>query len=154
MLYLKCIQIVRNNTGFTLIEMLIVVAIIGLLSSVVLVGLGDVRREARDTRRISDLRQIQNALEIFYSREQRYPEDLYADIPSAPFDPLPEPEIGTLLPYAYEKLDENTYRIGACLEGNRPQGISHVADDIYPVIENYRFCNCSDETEQVYCVQN
>jgi len=144
----------RRQAGFTLIEMLIVVAIIGLLSSVVLVGLGDVRKDARDTRRVSDLRQIQNALEIYYMRTQSYPEDLYTEIPSAPYDPLVELETGTLLPYAYEKIDQNTYRIGACLEGDRPKGISHVTEDIYPAIENYGYCNCSDEGNLVYCVQN
>lgn len=59
--------------GFTLIEILIVVSIIGLLASVVLVGLGSFRARGRDARRIADLRQTQNALELYYTKNTRYP---------------------------------------------------------------------------------
>lgn len=61
--------------GFTLIEMLIVIAIIGILASMVLVGLGPVQRQGRDSRRIGDLRQVQNALELYYSKCGHYPGD-------------------------------------------------------------------------------
>lgn len=59
--------------GFTLIEILIVVAIIGILASVVLVGLGPVQRRGRDARRISDLRQVQTGLELYYGKDGVYP---------------------------------------------------------------------------------
>jgi len=59
--------------GFTLIEMLIVIAIIGILASIVLVGIGPVQRTARDARRASDLRQTQNALELYFSKNAEYP---------------------------------------------------------------------------------
>lgn len=63
----------KHKKGFTLIELLIVVAILGLLASIVLVGLGGARARARDARRISDLREIQNALELYYSAKGVYP---------------------------------------------------------------------------------
>ena len=59
--------------GFTLIEILVVVAIIAVLLGSVLVGLGPAQRQGRDTRRISDLRQTQNALELYYSKCGFYP---------------------------------------------------------------------------------
>jgi prepilin-type N-terminal cleavage/methylation domain-containing protein len=59
--------------GFTLIELLIVVAIIGLLASIVLVGLGGFRARGRDARRIADLRETQNALELYYTKNNAYP---------------------------------------------------------------------------------
>ena len=62
-----------KQRGFTLIELLIVVAILGLLASIVLVGLGGARARARDARRISDLRETQNALELYYSANGKYP---------------------------------------------------------------------------------
>ena len=63
----------KTNQGFTLIELLIVVAIIGLLASVVLVGLGGFRARGRDARRIADLRETQNALELYYTKNNKYP---------------------------------------------------------------------------------
>ena len=62
-----------NRKGFTLIEILIVVAIIGLLSSIILVGLGSFNVRARDTNRITDLRQTENALALYYNKNQGYP---------------------------------------------------------------------------------
>ena len=63
----------RNNKGFTFIEMLIVVAIIGILASIILVGLSGFRNRGRDTRRIADLREVQNGLELYYTKNGTYP---------------------------------------------------------------------------------
>lgn len=63
----------KNRKGFTLIEILIVVAIIGILASVALVGLAPAQRRGRDSRRLSDLRQAQTALELYYSKCGYYP---------------------------------------------------------------------------------
>jgi prepilin-type N-terminal cleavage/methylation domain-containing protein len=68
----------KNNKGFTLIEILIVISIIGLLSAATLIGLGGFRAQGRDARRLSDLRQIQNALELYYANNSVYPTDIYA----------------------------------------------------------------------------
>ncbi|MBI4993780.1 type II secretion system protein [Candidatus Wolfebacteria bacterium] len=59
--------------GFTLIEMLIVVAIIAILSSVFLVGLRGFRSSAYDARRLADLQKIQSYLEIYYTKYRCYP---------------------------------------------------------------------------------
>ena len=59
--------------GFTLIEILIVVAIIAILASVVLVGLGPTQQAGRDARRLSDLRQVQNGLELYFNKCGYYP---------------------------------------------------------------------------------
>ena len=65
------IKIMRK--GFTLIEILIVVAIIAILASIVLVGLGPAQQSGRDARRLSDLHEVQNALELYYNKCGSYP---------------------------------------------------------------------------------
>ena len=62
-----------TTAAFTLLELLVVIAIIGLLSSVVFASVSDMRAKARDTRRISDLNQIRQALEFFYDDNGHYP---------------------------------------------------------------------------------
>jgi len=59
--------------AYTLIEMLMVVAIIGVLASSILIGLGSTRAKARDSRRITDLKSTQTALELYYSKYNSYP---------------------------------------------------------------------------------
>lgn len=51
--------------GFTLIELLVVISIIAVLSTLSIVSLGNARQKSRDTRRVSDIRQIQTALEMY-----------------------------------------------------------------------------------------
>ncbi|KKR34411.1 MAG: hypothetical protein UT67_C0016G0018 [Candidatus Magasanikbacteria bacterium GW2011_GWA2_40_10] len=62
-----------NKKGFTLIELLVVIAIIGLLSTLAVVALGNARQKARDARRLSDLKQLQTALELYYTDNTAYP---------------------------------------------------------------------------------
>ncbi|PJE64729.1 MAG: hypothetical protein COU90_00455 [Candidatus Ryanbacteria bacterium CG10_big_fil_rev_8_21_14_0_10_43_42] len=59
--------------GFTLIELLVVISIIGLLASVVLASLNTARSRARDARRMTDMRQIQTALELYFNDNGVYP---------------------------------------------------------------------------------
>jgi prepilin-type N-terminal cleavage/methylation domain-containing protein len=63
----------QNKKGFTLIELLVVIAIIGLLSTMSVLALNQARARARDAKRISDVKQIQTALELYYNEEGQYP---------------------------------------------------------------------------------
>ena len=62
-----------NYRGFTLIELLVVIAIIGLLSTLAVIALNSARQKSRDTKRLSDIRQIATALELFYTDSNVYP---------------------------------------------------------------------------------
>jgi len=125
-----------NKKGFTLIELLIVVAVIGILASVVLVGLGPVQKQGRDARRISDLRQVQNGLELYYNRNGRYPaatdwvslttalsggdNPVVSNVPK-------DPKAGQNY-YYYTDTNGTTYCLGAILEDanntNWPQSVA------------------------------
>lgn len=59
--------------GFTLIELLIVVAIIGILTALVTTNLQSVRQRARDTRRKSDIRAVQQSLRLYYNDAKQFP---------------------------------------------------------------------------------
>jgi prepilin-type N-terminal cleavage/methylation domain-containing protein len=122
-----------TGRGFTLIELLVVIAIVGILSSVVLSALNSARVGSRDSRRISDIRQIQYALEQYYDEHFVYPTCLVAGgtcttvlegtdfMKTVPVDPL------TDLQYKYAGLGTGTncsgYHLGASLENKNNKAL-------------------------------
>lgn len=63
----------KNQKGFTLIELLVVIAIIGLLSTLAVVSLNNARQKSRDAKRVSDIKQTQTALELYFVDQNGYP---------------------------------------------------------------------------------
>ena len=66
--------------GFTLMELLVVMAILGILVTVGLTSYKSVQAKSRDARRKSDMRAIASALELYYNDYDRYPGDTNAII--------------------------------------------------------------------------
>ncbi len=54
-----------KHTGFTLIEVMVVITIVGLLATVVLAAMTDARAKARDTQRVQMVKELQKALELY-----------------------------------------------------------------------------------------
>ncbi|MDO8443465.1 MAG: type II secretion system protein [Candidatus Azambacteria bacterium] len=121
----------KKEKGFTLLELLVVIGIIGLLASIMVVNLTGARRRARDTKRVADIRNLQTASEDYYGKNGKYPtaiSDLVsgAQIPLWPLDPLAPS--GTTCSanadncywYAYSTpagaLGPQSYHFGASLE--------------------------------------
>ncbi len=63
----------RRNAGFTLIEVLVVVAILGILAAVVVVNLADEPDNARIAAARQDIRALESALEIYKLQNYNYP---------------------------------------------------------------------------------
>lgn len=61
--------------GFTLVELVVVIAVIGFLASVVFAVLADARLDARDKRRIEDLKQVERALHLFANDNNHFPRE-------------------------------------------------------------------------------
>jgi len=62
-----------HGNGFTLIELMIAVGIIGIISAIGMVGYSQAQKLARDARRKQDLRSIAIALELYYQKNSHYP---------------------------------------------------------------------------------
>jgi general secretion pathway protein G len=155
----------NRKQGFTLVEVLIVISIIGLLASIILVGLGGFRAKGRDTRRITDLRSVQTALELYYTKFSEYPADSNWDalestlrgagigVTNIPRDPLTGR--AGLDQYAYDaSSDRQSYVLRALLEDpNTPQlrdDFDGFGSNPIPGIT----LDCSDSTTKpYYCVQ-
>ena len=128
----------QASKGFTLIELLVVIAIIGILSSIVLASLNSARQKGRDARRVSDIKQLQLALELYYDSNPTtgYPTSIGTTASSAlvtggfisaiPTDP------STSAAYSYAALGSGTtcssYHLGATLEITNNAALSSDAD--------------------------
>lgn len=74
----------KKQKGFTLVELLIVIAIIGLLASVVMVSLDNAKQRSRDATRVQDIRGVISALELYFNKNNGYPQQASAGaVPSA-----------------------------------------------------------------------
>lgn len=123
-----------NKKGFTLIELLVVIAIIGLLSTLAVIALGSAREKSRDSKRLSDLKQIQTAFELYYTEQNAYPTAAVAVTLGAgnyvclnstgfaatgcanPYMSLIPEDPGSNS-YSYTSADGTTYQVNATLEG-------------------------------------
>jgi len=127
-----------RQAGFTLIEMLVVVAIVGLLSSVVVVGVGGARQKARDAKRVADMRSIQTWAEAGYV--SAYPDGTaYTNWTGKPVDPL--------------NATPNVYTYAQCTGGQ-----SYVARTVLEATQATKqgltgpICGVDCSGNQVYCV--
>lgn len=72
---MKKVYTEHSRSGFTLIELLIAITIIGVLAAIGFVAYGSVLKSGRDSKRQSDLRFIQSALEQYHNDQGFYPTD-------------------------------------------------------------------------------
>lgn len=63
----------KKNKGFTLVELLVVISIIGILSTFAIVSLNSAREKARDALRKGDMAQLRTALNLYYDDNNMYP---------------------------------------------------------------------------------
>jgi prepilin-type N-terminal cleavage/methylation domain-containing protein len=156
----------NNNKGFTLMELLIVVAIIGLLASMILVGLSSFRSRGRDARRVADVKQVQNGLEIYYASQSKYPLVSYSSaldswnnlgaafkIANIGISQVPQDPLGEEHSYGYasdpdDGSNPQSYIIAVLLEDSSNQSLKNDLDGtIFGV-------DCGDaNADTIYCVQ-
>lgn len=138
----------NKNQGFSLIEILVVISIIGLLASFVLIALNSARGKSRDSKRLSEAAQVHTALELFFSEHGGYPSGTAGQIASGGLIP----NIITQIPTAPRPAD------GPCpsffsldglnnpVPGNEyyyiPTGTSEISPTIGLVYPTYNFYFC------------
>ncbi len=66
-------QKMRDQKGFTIVELLIVIVVIGILAALVVTTYSGIQAKARDSKRQADVKAIQTQLEAFYASNNYYP---------------------------------------------------------------------------------
>ncbi len=65
--------LINVKHGFTLIEILLVILIIGIVLAIATVSFMNAQQKGRDGARKADLKALQQALEVFYAANKKYP---------------------------------------------------------------------------------
>lgn len=63
----------KNKKGFTLVELVVVIAILGILAGIAIPRFMDATASARGAKIIADMRTIESAATMYYSKEGVYP---------------------------------------------------------------------------------
>lgn len=147
--------------GFTLIELLVVIAIIGVLSTIIIASLNGARVKARDTNRKSDLHQLTNAINLYFSQNGFLPRnqtgwctyisnttngystgfqgDIRPFLPTIPLDPTKANQVGD---YFYFDTNNTLGNFTLCANLETPTG------------KTYDYSYCDGGGIYNYCINN
>jgi prepilin-type N-terminal cleavage/methylation domain-containing protein len=144
-----------KRPAFTLVELLVVISIIGLLSTIAAVSLSSSRSAARDTKRKADIRQISQAVELYYNSNGNLPtnggwctyisnptyltfvNDIAPFMAKVPSDPQKPVQVGD---YLYFNLADTAGRYALCANMEKATGNS------------YNYTSCADGAFYNYCI--
>lgn len=166
----------KKQKGFTLVEMILVTVIIGILASIVIgvINIPRVQARSRDSKRISDLKLIQNALELYFADRRTYPESLNWQaisptlLPAAYISTLPsDPRTGSSSVdcfsdsgvdnngYYYRSRTSGRYILGTIMEvmDTVSEKRSCTTTDTPNCVSAYGY-GCKNASGRCYCVQN
>jgi len=104
--------------AFTLIELLVVISIIAVLAVIVIASLNNAKVKAKDLKTKQDLKQLQNAMELYYSDHNEYMaslgllseygRDSFVDIPELTPEYISQAPNNTSFSYQYWRKDYRT----------------------------------------------
>ena len=73
------ISLKRKQEGFTIVELLIVIVVIGILAALVITTFSGIQKKGRDTERRTDIGAVHSQLEAYHATNGRYPTNANLD---------------------------------------------------------------------------
>lgn len=107
----------KSLRGFTLIEILIVISIIGVLTGITTVSYTKSQEKTRDTQRKNDLQTIKSALNLYYQQNGKYP-PLNMAAPTDYYSYNAQPWIPDITPNFINNLPKDPTQVSQNIFGN------------------------------------
>ena len=127
-----------KQNGFTIVELLIVIVVIGILAAITIVAFNGVQARARDSERVSEIKSIHKKLEIYHAEKGYYPTS--TQMMNATFRQDMGLSVGTLTPPG------SGSSLGYCWS-NAPDRYCYVSRRAVPVAGNYDCTGSVDPNE-------
>ncbi len=70
---MRSLKSFKKQEGFTIVELLIVIVVIGILATLVIITFSGIQQRARDTQRQTDINGLQGHVEAYYADTGTYP---------------------------------------------------------------------------------
>ncbi len=107
------LRTMRHDRGFTLIELIIVIAIVGILASIAIPQMKNSPKKAREVVLKTDLHTMREAIDQYFADKAHYPESLEALVEEGyirkmPVDPFTQSSSTWKLEYANVSEEEST----------------------------------------------
>ena len=115
----------NKSSGFTIVELLIVIVIIGILAALVIISYNGIQARARDSSRLTAMRNVKSAVEAYAAENGSYPPTDFQNlslylvpkyIKAIPSDPINATQGGKTYVYyyvtGYKKTGPSTYAVG------------------------------------------
>lgn len=67
------VSLKRLQKGFTIVELLIVIVVIGILAGLVITTFNGIQKKGRDTERETDIKALHGQVEAYYAQNGKYP---------------------------------------------------------------------------------
>jgi len=140
---------VSQRKGFTIVEVLIVIAIMAVLSAIIYSSFNQARVESRDKKRFSDISLIKLALEQYFNKVGQYPTTLSALVPAyLPAIPTPPSGGPAQSSYTYTPFTQinptspicNTYQLSTTFEAPNAYLASKAGFNSYPLPSGWYIC--------------
>ncbi len=129
MIMRKIRKALESKEGFTLVELLVVIAVLGILAAIAVPRFADMRAKARETKAIAEVKQVQTGLELYYAEHGVYPAD-GADLDAADGPLIEYINVEDLANFDLEyELDANgVYTITATYDSNGDDSVDVGSD--------------------------
>lgn len=101
----------KNKKGFTLVELVVVIAILGILAGIAIPRFMDATASARGAKVVADMRTVESAVSMYYAKVGTYPANIDALVPKY-LAAVPVPPTGKMIVEGSE-----TYGAGADVPG-------------------------------------
>ena len=73
------ISLKRKESGFTIVELLIVIVVIGILAALVVTTFSGIQKKARDSERQTDIGALHSQIEAYHAQNGKYPTNANLD---------------------------------------------------------------------------